>query len=411
MKLKTALCGSLTAVLMAGSAASAEDLKIWTINYTSDKQVSALTSAEAEFEKRNPGVDVEIVMRGTDEHKTALRVASGSDTGPDLYAYWAGLGLGGEYVQAGMSTDLSTYYDQYGWGERLTVPSLAFTESFADGKHGVPFRFSGEVVYYNKELFGKAGIEAEPQTYDELKAAAVALKEQGIPAFTFGGTVNWHVMRLMDVLLETTCGVDKHDALMAMELDWATEPCALAAFTEMKWWTDDYFLKPFMGIDNRQSTKLWFSNRAAMMLEGDWHVPTIDENSDMSKFGMFAFPTGTGRLYGFAEYMYISTKSDKADLAAKFLDMFVSDEFQAANIGAFGALSVNRNVKQGDDALELHKEWVDVFADAKGTFVNGDQAFPLDVTTEYFRVINELASGNLEPQAAADAMAKFISTR
>ena len=182
MKLKTTLCSSICAFLATGVTASAEDLTIWTINYTSDKQVSALTAAEAEFEKLNPGVDVEIVMRGTDEHKTALRVASGSDTGPDIYAYWAGLGLGGEYVQAGMSTDLSSYYESYGWGDRLTGPSLAFSEAFADGKHGIPFRFSGEVVYYNKGLFEKAGIEGEPETYEDLKAAAVALKEQGIPA-------------------------------------------------------------------------------------------------------------------------------------------------------------------------------------------------------------------------------------
>jgi raffinose/stachyose/melibiose transport system substrate-binding protein len=43
--------------------------------------------------------------------------------------------------------------------------------------------------------------------------------------------------------------------------------------------------------------------------------------------------------------------------------------------------------------------------------MNGDQAFPLDVTTEYFRVINEVASGNLEPAAAAAAMQTFIGNR
>jgi raffinose/stachyose/melibiose transport system substrate-binding protein len=90
--------------------------------------------------------------------------------------------------------------------------------------------------------------------------------------------------------------------------------------------------------------------------------------------------------------------------------MFISDTFQTAHIGAFGALSVNKNVKQGDDAVELHKEWLDVCTAANGTIVNGDQAFPLDVTTGYIRVINELASGDLAPQAAADEMAAFIST-
>jgi raffinose/stachyose/melibiose transport system substrate-binding protein len=52
-----------------------------------------------------------------------------------------------------------------------------------------------------------------------------------------------------------------------------------------------------------------------------------------------------------------------------------------------------------------------LFEGATGTFVNGDQAFPLDITTEYFRVINEVASGNMEADAAAAAMQTFIGNR
>jgi raffinose/stachyose/melibiose transport system substrate-binding protein len=33
-----------------------------------------------------------------DEHKSALRIASASKAGPDIYYMWAGLGLGGEFV-------------------------------------------------------------------------------------------------------------------------------------------------------------------------------------------------------------------------------------------------------------------------------------------------------------------------
>ena len=45
------------------------------------------------------------------------------------------------------------------------------------------------------------------------------------------------------------------------------------------------------------------------------------------------------------------------------------------------------------------------------TFVNGDQAFPLNVTTEYWRVINEVATDNLDPKAAAGELQKFIAER
>lgn len=373
--------------------------------------MNALKASEVEFEATHPDVNLEIVMRGTDEHKTALRVAAGSDTGPDIYFMWAGLGLGSEYVMAGLSRDLTEYYEKYGWDDRVSGPSLAFVERFGAGTHGMPYRFSGEAIYYNKTLFEQAGIIAEPTTYAELVEAAEKLKQAGTAPITFGGAVNWHVMRLMDVLLETKCGAETHDALMEMQADWSTTPCATEAFTELDMWARNYILSPFMGIDQKQSASLFFLGRAAMMLEGDWHVTAINENADIANFGIFPFPTGTDRLYGFAEYLYISSKTDKPDLAAEFLDMFTTTEFQDQIKGAFGALSVNKDVKLGDDAFDLHKEWITIFDAANGTFVNGDQAFPLDVTTEYFRIINEVASGNMDPQAAADAMQQFIGNR
>ena len=319
---------ALVAILGGGSFASAEDLTIWTLNYSSKAQVEALNASETAFEASHPGINVEIVMRGTDEHKTALRVAAGSDKGPDIYFMWAGLGLGGEYVKAGLSRDLTDYYQKYGWANKVSTPSMAFVDAYGPGMNGAPYRFTGEAVYYNKSLFEKAGIEGEPKTYVELVDAAKKLKEAGIPAFTFGGTVNWHVMRLMDVLLETECGAETHDALTGMTADWSTTPCAVESFEQLQMWTRDHFLSPFMGIDNKQATNLFLSNRAAMMLEGDWQVNVIKEGADLADFGVFAFPTGTDRLYGFAEYLYISTKSQNPDLAAEFIDMFISTEFQ-----------------------------------------------------------------------------------
>lgn len=402
-------CTTALTCLVVPALAQDQQLTIWTISYQADAQVNALKRAEEAFEASHPGVDVEIVMRGVDEHKTALRVAAGSDSGPDIYMSWAGLGLGGEYVKAGLSADMSEYYDQYGWSERLSAPSLAFNSAFSEGKHGIPFRFSGEGLYYNKALFDEAGITEVPATYDELVEVAEQLKQAGIAPITFGGTVNWHVMRLMDMLLEAKCGAETNDALMGMQADWNTTPCATEAFAELQKWGADYILSPFMGIDEAQSNQLYYAGRAAMALQGDWFVNQLDENTDdLDNFGVFELPTGTDRLYGFAEYWYIAARADDPDLAAEFLDLFTSDEFQDQIKGAFGALSVNVNVEVADDAPAMYGDWVELFRNAKGTFVNGDQAFPLDVTTEYFRVINEVVTGNMEPAAGAAAMQTFI---
>ena len=404
-----------TATIAAGmlgvaGAAQAQELKFWTLSFDNPNMAKAFDSIIKNFETANPGVTVKLETRGTDEHKSGLRVAGGSDQAPDIYFMWAGLGLGGEFIKSGLALPMDKYYAQYKWDDEFIAPSLAFSKQYGAQRYGLPFTFRGEALYYNKALFAKAGITSEPKTYDELVADADKLAAKGIAAITFGGTVNWHVMRLMDEILEVKCGPEKHDALMSMKVSWATEPCATASFDEMHTWSSKYFLKPFMGIDQGQSFNLFLSGRAAMMLEGNWLVGQLRNANKLADYGLFPFPDAK-RLYGFGEYNYISTKSKNPDLAAKFLDYLESTPVQQANIDLFGGVgNVNKNVKSAStEPLDL--AWKAIFGQFNDVFVNGDQAFPLDVTTEYFRVINEVVSDHLDPKSAGGELQKFIAAR
>jgi raffinose/stachyose/melibiose transport system substrate-binding protein len=414
MNTKTMLAVTLSAVAFAAAAATtpatAGEVKIWTLTFDNNSANEAWDRTIKEFEAANPGITITREGRSVDEHKAALRVAAQSSQGPDIYFMWAGLGLGGEFVKAGLSKPLDDYYAKYEWDKRLVGTAAGFSKIYPGGRHGVPYTFHGEAIYYNKDLFAKAGIAQPPATYDELKADAAKLKEAGIPAMTFGGTVNWHLMRLMDVILEAKCGAEKHDQLMDMKLDWSTEGCATASFKELDDWSQNYILKPFMGIDNNQSFKLFLANRAAMMLEGDWLVSQLADAKKLDGVDIFPVPTGTDRLYGFAEYLYVSSKSQSADDAAKFLDYLLSDKVQQESLGAFGSISVNANVKYSNPS-PLDKKWMDIFSKYTKIYMNGDQAFPLDVTTEYFRVINEVASGNIKPEDAGKTLQTFIANR
>ncbi|PKR90747.1 ABC transporter substrate-binding protein [Pleomorphomonas diazotrophica] len=405
---RAALAGGL---LLAGTClSSAEELTFWMLNYSSQASADIWAKLVSDFEAANPGTKITIVNRGTDDHKTAIRVAAGTDKGPDIYFMWAGLGLGGEYVKAGLSLPLDKYYAEYKWDDELMPAALSFSRMYPGGRHGVPSTFRGEAIYYNKALFEKAGITSLPANYDEMVAGAEKLKAAGIPAITFGGTVNWHVMRLMDVILESKCGAEKHDALKEMTAKWSDEACAAASFTELEKWGKNYILSPFMGIDDAQAFNLFVADRAAMVLEGDWLVGMLDEAGKLEDVDFFPFPTGTNRLYGFADYNYVSSKSKNPDLAAKFLDYLASTPVQQEALGSFGTTSVNKNVVYGD-MRPLDKKWLDVFNTYGEVYLNGDQAFPLDVTTEYFRIINEVVSGNMAPADAVKAMQTFIDNK
>lgn len=382
------------------------DLKVW-MNQMEPTQKEAMDTLVAGFEGANEGITVTVEERSTDAHKEALRQVAGTDAGPDVYWYWEGPGLGGELVNAGMSLDLTPYYEEYGWEDRFTEAGLAGITQYG-GFHGVPWTMQGEAIFYNKTLFEQAGITEVPTSYEELVKAADALVAAGITPIEFGGTVNWHVMRLLDSLIETTCGVETADMLNTEQTGWDTEECVTEAFTELKTWGDKYINEGFLGISNDDSSQLFYTGAAAMALEGTWFDANIAENGmNPDEIGLFTFPTGTGRLYGFGEGFYVSSSSEHPDEAAVFLDYLTSVEAQETAVGAWAAMSVNAEVAPAEGNA-LHALWPPVFGAATGLYINNDQNLSLDQTTEYWRIQNSVLTGDIAPEDAGSTFQAFI---
>ena len=404
------LCSSLlVGVLSAPLVSAQQEVRVWILNTFSDTSLAAWDQIIADFEAANPDIKIMLESRSTDAHKDAMRVAAGTDGFPDIFFNWAGLGLGGEMVNLGVSAPLDEAYASLGWSDRFLPAALAKTE-YNGERHGVPYTNHGMVVYYRKDSFEQAGITEEPQTYDELIAANQKLLEVGITPFSFGGITNWHIMRLLDSLLETKCGAETHDALKAMTANWAEEPCATEAFVELKRWDTDGFLgEDYMGISPQDSNLLVYTGAAAMMLEGSWMVNAIaDEGEDLANYGMFPFPTGTNRLYFFAEMLYLGANSPNQEAAIKFLDYISSPEVQQANLGNFGAVSIVRDMDYGADRRPLDQEWSEIFATLTEVYEPGDQAFPLAVNTESLRIQNGVLTGEIDPNEAAAMLQTFI---
>src|SRR5262245_6544004 len=242
---------------------------------------------------------------------------------------WAGPGLGGEFVKNDVSLDLATYYDQYKWKDRFTPATLTNYTQYG-GYQGVPWTQRGEAVYYNKNLFQEAGITAPPTTFDEMLADAQKLKAAGITPITMGGKDNWHVMRLLDSLIEANCGAEKGDQLNTLKASWANEPCITKSFTDLKNWAQ-YFQTGWVSAAQGDAANLFYAGKSAMQIEGDWFTQNIQDNGGkIADVDTFMIPTGTGRLYGFAEGQYVTKASKNPDAAAKFVDYLTSNEVQSS---------------------------------------------------------------------------------
>lgn len=382
------------------------DLTFWTVQLEPTEK-EAMDQIVADFEAANEGITVTVEERAIDAHKDALRQVAGTDAGPDAYRYWEGPGLGGELVDVGMSLDLTDYYEQYGWQDRFTEAGLAGITQYG-GFHGVPWTMQGEALFYNKTLFEQAGITDEPQSYQDLVAAADALVAAGITPIEFGGTVNWHVMRLLDALIETTCGSETADALNTEQTGWDTEECVSEAFTELKTWGEKYINEGFMGMSDDDSSQLFYTGQAAMAFEGTWFdASAVDNGMNADEIGIFTFPTDTGRLYGFGEGFYIASASAHPDEAAAFLDYVTSVEGQETAVGAGAAMSVNAEVAPAEGNA-LHALWPPIFEAATGLYINNDQNLSLDQTTEYWRIQNSVLTGDIAPEDAGSTFQAFI---
>src|SRR5262245_31862940 len=124
LKLASAVAAAIAA--LAAVPAHAEELVIWS-RTNQPAEDKALKQIISQFEAATPGVTVKMETRSVDEHKSALRIAATSKAGPDIYYLWAGFGLGGEFVTAGLSAPLDDYYKQYKRSDRLRPLADGYT--------------------------------------------------------------------------------------------------------------------------------------------------------------------------------------------------------------------------------------------------------------------------------------------
>jgi raffinose/stachyose/melibiose transport system substrate-binding protein len=397
----------LSAVPRSTQAQSTE-LTLAIIQYEGEG-VQMVENVVTDFEAANPGVNINIEVRSVDAHKEALRVSLNTPAAPDIYAMWAGIGLGFFYVQSGGVESLDTYYEQYNWEERFLPSALAAAQ--IDGTYyGVPYSVRAMGLYYRTDLFRTAGIESIPTSYDELMAANAKLVEAGITPLSVGGKFGWNTMRLLDSLVETKCGAELHDQLKAMEASWAEEPCVTEAFQELRAWVDNGYLpQDFLGIEPSEAKIPVYQNRAAMQYEGDWFVGTLrTDEQPLENYDFFVFPTGTERLSFFTEMLWIAKNSENKDLAAKFIDYFTSPEVQTKYLGTLTTVSPTVGVEPETEREALDQKWVDALANYSAVYFPADQAFPNEITSFYFKVQDDVIAGALAPEEAGARLQQEI---
>jgi raffinose/stachyose/melibiose transport system substrate-binding protein len=181
---------ALLTLATACSAPKKATLTVWDFKYgeVTGAQIP-MKQIDDLFMKANPGVTVNHVSQPLEpQYYQIIQSAATANSGPDVVMFHPGARENGF---ADILVDLTpSIKDVKG---QFTQASLEMVS--IDGKLGAPIKLlpltmQGFGIYYNKESFKKAGLDAEtaPKTPDEFLAACEKLKAAGIVPITSGQT-------------------------------------------------------------------------------------------------------------------------------------------------------------------------------------------------------------------------------
>jgi sn-glycerol 3-phosphate transport system substrate-binding protein len=149
----------------------------------SGDRIDLIQSIVDDFMAENPNITVEVQYSGS-YNDTLNKVISAHKAGnaPSVFhAYEIGtLGLIKSGITVAVDEVAKKFDEEIDWDE-FFVPVQSYYK-YQGLHYSMPFNSSTPLVYYNKTLFEKAGLDPDnpPRTFSDIREAAMALKESGV---------------------------------------------------------------------------------------------------------------------------------------------------------------------------------------------------------------------------------------
>lgn len=279
------------------------------------------------YEQENPHVNIRVhTVGGAMDDLSDLKAEMATGAGPDIFT---NTGYENTKLWQNYLEDLSEepWIDQ-AYQEALTPVTLK-------GKvYGMPINLEGYGFIYNKDLFEKAGIAEPPDTLSELRAAAEKLQKSGVTPFATGYYEDW---KLGDHLMNVAFAQQEDTEAFIKNLNNGTEKISTnQTFEDLLNLLDltlEYGNDNPLTTDYTMEVNLFTSGKAAIIQQGNWIQPMIDQSSPNMKIGFMPIPINDrsvkeSLVVSVPNYWAVNKQSspEKKKEAKKFLNWMVSSE-------------------------------------------------------------------------------------
>ena len=369
--------------------ASGEKVTISLLSWNTDEILGEFIAG---FEQENPNIKIDLqyvppVQQYVD--KFSVLAASGQMT--DMF-YIAAENKQ-EVISKGVAEDIS---------DMEIFSRIDPATSATYGKDGKIYGYSPDAwiggIFYNKDLFEQAGIEKEPETWQDFVDCAAKLKAIGVEPYLDEAD---NVHNLAQDLYQCSVISQEPDADVQINEGKATFQ---EKYTEpLKLWYNDMiasglYSQMALGLNSDQVIDMFANGEVAMMHGGPWNIATIEQKNPEMNYDIFGLSDNSGNrvLPGAVNVgLSVSTTSEHKDACRAFIEYMARDE----NIVKWQKVTNNAIIVEGIDYT-----MGTVFEKFKGDAVSGSFYLPQIVWNNSSGIYKEFLSGIQDTITGADTI-------
>ena len=346
-----------------------------------------------------PNVTLEVTKLPDDNYYTSLKTKLASGECPDIILtqpMYAGQNSCYSLAEAGYLTSLNDLDCVQG---RKDLSSVTYGDDIVTASCNVAILGT----YYNKELFAQAGIDSEPQTWDEFLEDCQKLQDAGIQPIVMGDK-DQYVLQFGLYQLAA-------DEIYSKNPDYDTQlRDGDAEFTDEGTW--DTVLEMYktlydkkyidasqsLGYGASQAITDFIDGKAAMTFDGSFNATALTAEGAAGDFerGYFPLPgtdgTYTATCLGAGYSVY--SKSEYVDECKEIIDYWMdgSSDVWNAYLATGRVIATYGDGADSTPNYDLFKPFIDMMNDGKG-FYWCNQAWPAGTETEMESLFSEMVGG------------------
>jgi len=270
-------CGCAVALALSGVSCQRETgTKIVFWQFWPTEVISPLI---AEFEKANPGVKVEMQQLTWQNGFEKIVAAVSSGTQPDLCelgSTWVPK-FAADGVLSNLTADVTDLRDQYLFWDSCTLNGSVF---------GIPWVAGTRALFYNKELFAKAGLDPNrpPQTWAQLLSFAKKINSPAAGVYGFGLNTGERYI-LFKKFMPLAWG--NGGTILSPDMRRST------LYSKQNIEALDFYrsLKPYSLVEKQDVLDMTFKQgKVGMVISGGWNLKTIPADAPGLKYGVALIP-------------------------------------------------------------------------------------------------------------------------